>query len=209
MTVSDINFVLISWTAPFSLDITDSDPDTWYTVSIYTHTESHVSMLPCNDCHNITQTFYNFTITGNMSGMYQFDVVPVNALGDGSESTRVAIYIMMKKNRQHDHISQCPSLNNTTIDSTSAGPKHNNFFKFKSNIIALLCTDEQIRGSLAATTVSCTSSMLPGRIRSVLHVTIFLIIGIGIGVPLGAVLAVAAIGILLMRSCYRGHIRKL
>ena len=81
-------------------------------------------MLPCNDCHDITQTFYNFTITGDMSGTYQFDVVPVNAPGDGSESTRVAIYIMMTTKRQHDH---CPSLNNTTSDSTSAGPNHNNF----------------------------------------------------------------------------------
>ena len=50
-----------SWSAPFSLDVTNVDPDIWYTVLIYNVTDENPTTVPCIDCHNLTQTYYTFS----------------------------------------------------------------------------------------------------------------------------------------------------
>ncbi|CAI8024264.1 hypothetical protein GBAR_LOCUS14109, partial [Geodia barretti] len=58
--------LLISWTAPFSLNITESRPDLWFSLSILTPAGGS---LPCPDCHHITtDTFYNLSLTGLYRG---------------------------------------------------------------------------------------------------------------------------------------------
>ena len=59
---SNASSVTISWTAPFSLDVTGVDPDTWYSVLIYNVTdENNPTAILCTDCINITETHYTFT----------------------------------------------------------------------------------------------------------------------------------------------------
>ena len=56
-TNSSDSSITISWTAPFSLDVT-----IWYSVLIYNVTdEDHPTVVPCIDCTNITVTHYTFT----------------------------------------------------------------------------------------------------------------------------------------------------
>ena len=83
------SYVLISWPAVFSLDITDSDPDLWYSVTI------HNTAVSCSDYQNITETYYNITINNNScpSELYMFSVTPVNALGKSSEEKDVWLYL--------------------------------------------------------------------------------------------------------------------
>ena len=83
------SYVLISWSAVFSLDITDSDPDLWYSVTIHntanTDDETSATTL-CSDC---TDTSYNFTSNETNTdprGVYEFRVTAVNAAGHGVQS---------------------------------------------------------------------------------------------------------------------------
>ena len=51
--------ILLSWSPPFSLDVTGVDPDIWYTVLISDVTdEDNPTAIPCTDCHNLTQPHY-------------------------------------------------------------------------------------------------------------------------------------------------------
>ncbi|CAI7999225.1 hypothetical protein GBAR_LOCUS2659 [Geodia barretti] len=60
--VSDASSVTISWSAPFSLDVTGVGPDIWYSVLIYNVTdENNPTAILCTDCINITETHYTFT----------------------------------------------------------------------------------------------------------------------------------------------------
>ena len=83
------SYVLISWSAVFSLDITDSDPDLWYSVTVHntanTDDETSATTL-CSDC---TDTSYNFTSNETNTdpcGEYEFRVTAVNAAGHGVQS---------------------------------------------------------------------------------------------------------------------------
>ncbi|CAI8033360.1 hypothetical protein GBAR_LOCUS18819, partial [Geodia barretti] len=58
---SNADSVTISWSAPFSLDVTGVDPDIWYSVLIYNVTdENNPTAILCTDCINITETHYTF-----------------------------------------------------------------------------------------------------------------------------------------------------
>ena len=89
------NYVLISWPAVFSLDITDSDPDLWYSVTVHNTANGTDTAVSCSDYQNITETYYNITINNNScsSGLYMFSVTPVNALGKSSEAKDVWLYL--------------------------------------------------------------------------------------------------------------------
>ena len=79
--------VTISWTAPFSLDVTDNDdPDIWYSVLIYNVTdENNPTAILCTDCINITETQYIFTPDyTSPCHVYNFSVIPVNGAGQGA-----------------------------------------------------------------------------------------------------------------------------
>ena len=72
----------ISWSAPFSLDVSEVDPDIWYSVLISNVTdEDHPTAVPCTDCHNLTQTHHTFNFT---TDTFNFDltIIAKNGAGD-------------------------------------------------------------------------------------------------------------------------------
>ena len=85
MSASSIN---VSWSAPFSLDVTGVDPDIWYSVLIYNVTdEENSTVVPCTDCHNLTQTHYIFSPDyPSPCHKYTFTVIPYNGAGQGESS---------------------------------------------------------------------------------------------------------------------------
>ena len=85
--------VIFSWTPPFSLDVTDVDPDIWYSVLIYNVTdENNPTALLCTDCINITEA--NCTFTPDYLSpchVYLFSVIPFNGAGQGESSHNVTV----------------------------------------------------------------------------------------------------------------------
>ena len=86
--VSDVSinnscdFITISWSAPFYLDVSGVDPDIWYTLLISNVTdEDYPTAVPCTDCHNLTQTHYTFNFTNDI---FNFDltIIAKNRVGD-------------------------------------------------------------------------------------------------------------------------------
>ena len=78
----------ISWSPPFSLDVTGVDPDIWYTVLISNVTdENNPVNVSCTNCHNVTQPHYSFTTENSSpSHKYSFTVIPLNGAGQGERS---------------------------------------------------------------------------------------------------------------------------
>ena len=93
---SNVSSVTISWTAPFSLDVTGVDPDIWYSVLIYNVTdENNPTAILCTDCINITETHYTFTPDYlSPCHVYNFSVIPVNGAGQGENSPHVSGYVL-------------------------------------------------------------------------------------------------------------------
>ena len=91
----------ISWTPPFSLDVTDEGlgPDMWYSVIIYNVTdETNTVEIPCTDCDDITQTYYIFTPDYFIScHKYQFSIIPINGAGQGETSSVIYLNGMQSK----------------------------------------------------------------------------------------------------------------
>jgi hypothetical protein len=83
--------VTISWSAPFSLDVTGVDPDIWYSVLIYNVTdENNPTAILCTDCINITETHYTFTPDYlSLCHVYNFSVIPLNGAGQGESSPNI------------------------------------------------------------------------------------------------------------------------
>ena len=88
VTDSPPDFLPVSWTAPFSLDITDSDLDLWYSLSILTPTSGSLIPFTYPDCHYITDTFYNLSVSGLTQGVYEIQVLSVNAYGISSQPSK-------------------------------------------------------------------------------------------------------------------------
>ena len=88
-----VSSVTISWTAPFSLDVTGVDPDIWYSVLIYNVTdENSPTAILCTDCININETHYTFTPDYlSPCHVYLFSVIPFNGVGQGESSPNVTI----------------------------------------------------------------------------------------------------------------------
>ena len=85
---SNDSSLTISWTPPFSLDVTGVDPDIWYSVFIYDLTdENNPTAILCTDCINITETHYTFA-PDHLSPchVYNFSVIPLNGAGRGNAS---------------------------------------------------------------------------------------------------------------------------
>ena len=91
----NVSAVTISWSAPFSLDVTGVDPDIWYSVLIYNVTdENNPTAILCTDCINITETSYTFTPAGlSICHLFNFSVIPFNGAGQGESSDNVTGYI--------------------------------------------------------------------------------------------------------------------
>ena len=81
--------VTVSWTPPFSLDVTDVDPDVWYSLLIYNMTdENSTTVNLCTDCMDINETNYTFTHEYfSHSHVYNITVIPWNGVGEGESST--------------------------------------------------------------------------------------------------------------------------
>ena len=85
---SSFSSVTISWSAPWSLDVTGVDHDIWYSVLIQNVTdEDRPTDILCTDCTNITETHYNFT-PDHLSPchVYNFTIIPANGAGLGEWS---------------------------------------------------------------------------------------------------------------------------
>ena len=85
--------VIISWTPPFSLDVTDVDPDVRYSVLVYNVTDENNSTdILCTNCINITETHYTFTPDYlSPCHLYLFSVIPFNGAGQGESSPNFTV----------------------------------------------------------------------------------------------------------------------
>ena len=141
-TFTDTSFT-ISWTAPFSLDVTGVDPDIWYSVFIYNVTdENNPTAILCTDCNRITETHYTFT-PDYLGPCYVFNssVIPVNGAGQGESSPNVTscaqyggITIVLAIYLRHMsglfYAKYCPSYTNITIEVYSFS--YNSFESYNS-----------------------------------------------------------------------------
>lgn len=87
---SNSSSVRISWTAPFSLDVTNG-PDITYSLLIYDVTdENNPQSIFCGDC-TTTNTYYEYTpaMHGDPCRVYNFTVIPINGAGYGESSHNV------------------------------------------------------------------------------------------------------------------------
>ena len=91
--ISNASSVTVSWTALFSLDMTDVDPDILYSVLIYKVTnENNSTAILCTDCINITETHYTFTPDYlSPCHVYLITVIPFNGAGQGESSRNVTV----------------------------------------------------------------------------------------------------------------------
>ena len=120
VTNIQLGSVLISWLAPFSLDITNSDLDIWYTVII--NTPPAGDNLTHTEHHNITKTFFNFTFPDARSeGMYEIEIIPFNDFGRALHSIRMSLYVMRTDNEQGHppNNSSCDTITNVTAQLTT------------------------------------------------------------------------------------------
>ena len=83
-TLSDSTLSL-TWEPPFTLDITGVDPDiTGYCVDVINSTSTVRLHTQCG----ITESSFTFPIPEDAdSHMYNFTVIPVNIVGNGTENT--------------------------------------------------------------------------------------------------------------------------
>ena len=90
-TDNSASSIIFSWSAPFSLDVTDVDPDIWYTVLIYNVT--NVTTVSYPNCTDITETHCVFSPDHpSPCHQYTFTVIPFNGAGQGESSQPVAGY---------------------------------------------------------------------------------------------------------------------
>ena len=77
--------ILLNWTAPFTLDIPDTDQDITYCVDVVSSTSSATLHSECG----ITMTMYTYSVASDSSCHdHVITVVPVNVVGRG-ESNRL------------------------------------------------------------------------------------------------------------------------
>ncbi len=80
------SIISLTWTPPFSLNISNVDPDvTGYCVGVVNSTSSLVIDSQCG----ITDTQYNYTVSPRSTPCdnYTFTVTPVNRVGNGTSAS--------------------------------------------------------------------------------------------------------------------------
>ena len=76
--------ISLTWTAPFTLDISNVDHDITYCVDVVNSTSSSIVLSECG----INVTGFNFSIPiGRVCDNYTFTVTPVNGAGNGTAVT--------------------------------------------------------------------------------------------------------------------------
>ena len=92
--------VFVSWTAPFSLDVTGEGSNIWYTVLIYEYNikdDMKPKAVPCTSCAEIVDTSYTFTPQHPSPCIkYYFTVIPYNGAGQGQHSQNITGYAIGK-----------------------------------------------------------------------------------------------------------------
>ena len=74
--------VLLTWTSPFSLDITGVDPDLWYCVEVYNISRGRNPLS--TNCSVYEPQFYVTAPNHNPCDLFEFRVYAVNAVGNGN-----------------------------------------------------------------------------------------------------------------------------
>ena len=103
----------VSWMAPFTLDVTDSDIDITYCIGVNIATD-----LVHSECGIITTAFtYSISATIAVCSNYTFTVIPVNLLGNGTQATFPHFWMYTRMYTHYIH--PC-----TVIISYYIGPPH-------------------------------------------------------------------------------------
>ena len=83
------NTILLSWSPPFSLDVTGVDLDIWYTVLISNVTDEDDSRT-FDEYSNLTQPYFEFNTTfPSPYHKFSFVIIPHNGAGAGNRSDPV------------------------------------------------------------------------------------------------------------------------
>ena len=80
--------MLVTWTAPFTLDVTGVEYDITYSLIIINITnETEPMIVECVVCHNLTQPHFNYSPLNPLPGhSFNFTVTPINGAGIGPSS---------------------------------------------------------------------------------------------------------------------------
>ena len=83
--------IIISWSPPFSLNLTGGTSGILYDLYCYNVTdEKNPTAINCTDCKNITETQYIFKPPyPSPCQKYFFTVIPTNGVGEGESSNNV------------------------------------------------------------------------------------------------------------------------
>ena len=77
-------FLHFTWNPPFTLNITNIKPDTYYCINVYniTHNSQHDPLYTVCD---LIQPEFDFRVTNPIPcDQFQFQVIPVNGAGNGT-----------------------------------------------------------------------------------------------------------------------------
>ena len=95
MALPQRDVIRLTWTPPFSLDITGVDPDIWYHVEVYNVTA--VRRVPLTNL-TVYKPEFNFTVPDpSPCDQFEFRVTPVNVVGNGTSSDLVGGYFLRSK----------------------------------------------------------------------------------------------------------------
>ena len=101
------DYLLISWKSPFS-----HHTDMWFSLSVLT---PNGSLLTCPACQNITNTFYNLSLSSfHHKGVYEIEVVAGNVYSSGNRPVKMPVYVM-------EQVSTHKDLSNISTNSTALG----------------------------------------------------------------------------------------
>ena len=80
--------MLVTWTAPFTLDVTGVEYDITYSLIIINITnETEPMTVDCVVCHNLTQPHFTYSPPNPLPGhSFNFTVTPINGAGIGPSS---------------------------------------------------------------------------------------------------------------------------
>ena len=76
-------FLHLTWNPPFTLNITNIEPDIYYCINVYNITPN--SLYPLKTLCDLTQPEFDFTVANPIPcDQFQFQVIPVNDAGNGT-----------------------------------------------------------------------------------------------------------------------------
>ena len=86
--VNGSNSIYLSWSPPFSLDVTGVDPDVWYTIQISNVTDED-NPVTIEEYSNHTQLYVNNNTFPSPFFKLSFVIIPQNGAGAGNKSDPV------------------------------------------------------------------------------------------------------------------------